>query len=157
MASPETGLVRSEACSWAAILEWDGSPGPATAVGAVQEILVGLERQLTELPAGTGAHTPISDPDHPVRLKISVRGLRAVRDVLAQQQHSGADHNGTDRGGEVVAYTEAGQELARVLIEPAGIESSGFRVGMYGATGWSTDDPLCTADAASTQGAESGE
>ena len=79
---PATELVQSEACSWTAIVDWDGSPGPATAAGAVQEILEGLERQLDALPDGTAAHAPVSDPDHPVRLKISIRGLQAVLDVL---------------------------------------------------------------------------
>ena len=130
-------LVPSEICSVGMIIDWDGTPGPATAVGAVQEMIEFMERP-PEPPESVAVQTPIGDPQHPIRRHVTLRGLRALLDVLIEQWDSGQG-----QGGLVFAYTETGQELARAIVEKAGPASSGYRVGMFSATGWTSDDPLC--------------
>lgn len=140
-ASPSTeSHALSEKCSIAVINDWDGSAGPGTRQGAVDEIIAGLKRDLASLPAVADRDFPdVAPDDNPVIIAASIRSLEAIRSEVPRAE-KGIE---IDASLEVTARSVSGQVIGQAIIQKAGAAVEGYRVEMYKAYGWVSDDPSC--------------
>ena len=128
---PLSTRVPSDECSHGVVIDWDGSPGPATRAGAIQEQLDWYEQALVAGPQRPG------DIDR-TTARIAVRALRAGLAALPDAEA------GATRYDTVVVepIAEDGALLGSIRIEHHG--GGGYRVGIFGAVGFDSDGPQCT-------------
>jgi hypothetical protein len=119
------------------VYEWDGSPGEKTPADALRSSLAWYEGKARGL--ATGVAAPAGGPieQDPVRLKVLIRGLRALLTELpAAEPTSGSRHTLS-----VTASGGSGVDIAHVEIAEQG--EGGYRIDRISVTGLVTDDPSC--------------
>jgi hypothetical protein len=129
--TPLSTRVPSDECSHGVVIEWDGSPGPSTRAGAIQEQLDWHEQALVAGPQRPG------DIDR-TAARIAVRTLRAGLEALPDAEAGAARYDTV----VVEPIAEDGALLGSIRIEHHG--GGGYRVGIFGAVGFDTDGPQCT-------------
>jgi hypothetical protein len=127
---PVSTRVPSNECGEGGVYEWDGSPGPATRAGAIQDMLEWYEKALASEPM---------QPSHTDResARIAIRTLRAGLEALPDAEAT------VDADDYLVVepIADDGASLGSIHIDPQ--RSGGYRVGMFGAVGFDTDGPEC--------------
>ncbi|GAA3888846.1 hypothetical protein GCM10022381_33350 [Leifsonia kafniensis] len=130
-------------CSTGWILEWDGSPGPATRSGAIQDQLSWFEEQASLFPRDSARS--LDALDDPVMIRVAIRGLAALLDEVPAAESA----IGTDEFMTVTSHLDDGQVLATATVMP--MRAGGYRVDSFSATGWVSDDVTCSPDDRPTQ------
>ena len=128
---PLSTRIPSDECSHGVVIDWDGSPGPSTRAGAIQEQLDWYEQVLV-----AGPHRP-GDIDR-TTARVAVRALRAGLEALPDAEAGAARYDTV----VVEPIAEDGALLGSIRIEHHG--GGGYRVGTLGAVGFDTDGPQCT-------------
>ena len=129
--------VVSVSCDWGAVIEWDGTPGPATPTAALRAMRDWYEVKAAELEStGEAAHHSYSPQEDAVVAAFVVRGLLAM-EVAAEKIGLVAPSGSY----EIVAVTDSGEEFARATVSAQ--PSGGFRVDTLGVHAFVGDDPSC--------------
>jgi hypothetical protein len=140
----ESSEVPAPNCSTGAnILEWDGSPGPDTRSGAIQDQLRYFEERASLFPRHSARSLFLTDD--PVRIRVAIRGLESLLDEVPAAEKA----IGTDEFMTVNSHLDDGQELATAAVMP--MRAGGYRVDSFSATGWVSDDVTCSSDELPTQ------
>lgn len=137
----DSALTYSDVCSTSVIAEpAPDVQGAATRTQAVGEILDWYKGELArqEAAKSESSDQPPFPSDDPVRLFVVVRGLSAVLDEIGGAEKSLAP----DDPLSAVAYLGEVQIADAMIVH---LPSGGYAVDSFSTSGFTSDDPKCTA------------